>query len=536
MSRSRHFPLVALSLLVLIAFAARAIRLDFQSLWRDEVDALRFATGPLPELLSRFTQRGWNGPLYFLLLRGWIDLAGTSEYAMRFFSLFFGVLTVPLVYALGGRLFTRPVGVLAALLTASSPYLIWYSQEVKMYTLVPALVLTAIHALHRALAGEGWHWWAVQVLATSLACYSHILAALAIPVQVLLYFAWWPRARRQWRGGLISLACLTLPYLPLLAWQGPLMFEARETGFYPYSLKEMALILLGGWSCGILPPSPPLDRALVAVVAGLAMWGLTSCSFAPAFFTPAAGGKGEALRNGLGLLTWLLIPLLTVGLVSRWQPLFTDRYLIWSAPAFYLLVALGLMFFLRLKAPVMWGGMLLAGVILVFNGVNAWRQVAGPIKSDFRQAAAYVSERYLVDRRAAPYLSSDELSFRIYLPLVSARGASQAPAGELILFQIPYGRYTFDYYFPDVAYPWADGYYTNYRASDGSYTVTEQETARYMREITAGYEAVWLVVTEMEMWDERGLVQAWLDENARRTDEAHFTRVDVYHYVLDAAR
>ncbi|HEY67325.1 MAG TPA: hypothetical protein G4N97_03540, partial [Thermoflexia bacterium] len=271
MSRSHLRYLAAVGLLALVAFTIRAVSLDAQSLWRDEVDALRFATAPWSEMLATFTRPGWNGPLYFLLLRGWITLTGTSEYAMRFFSLTFGVLCVPLVYVLGCRLFNRPVGLFAALLVATSPYLTWYGQEVKMYTLVPALALSAIYGLRRAIGGAGWQWWAVQVVATSLAFYSHILAALLIPVQILLYLAWWPRSRKQWIGALVSLACLTLPYLPLVVWQAPLVLRARETGFYPYSLGEMARILLNGWSMGMLGWGWPWGTILVGT---LAVWGL----------------------------------------------------------------------------------------------------------------------------------------------------------------------------------------------------------------------------------------------------------------------
>ncbi len=525
MRRPSSYYLIAVSLLALAAFGVRAASLDAQSLWRDEVDALCYAfefphlvaqtlapeaagslntpcacpplplTKPSGESVPRRlaqTLGGMirhNGPLYFFLLRGWVALAGTSEYGMRFFSLAFGVLCVGLVYALGSRLFDRLTGLLAALLVTTSPYLTWYGQEVKMYTLVPALVLLAIYGLRRAVEGGGWHWWAVQVVATSLAFYSHILAALLIPVQVLLYFAWWPRARRQRAGALVSLACLTLPYLPLVVWQAPLMLQTRETGFHPYTLGKMAEILLNGWSTGLLCWSRPWGTVLMGA---LAAWGLVSPLL-------VGGGKG-GVRSRLALACWLVIPLLAVWLVSLRQPLFTDRYLIWAAPAFYLLTASGLASLWRFGS---WGRLvmtLLVGAILIFNNsANLWRQATEPIKSDFRAAAAYI--------------------------------ASHRAPGDLILFQIPHGRYTFDYYFPKDEYPWAEGLYTNHRVPDGSYLMSEQGATQGMQEVTVGYSAVWLVTTETAMWDERGLVQAWLEVNGERVDEAHFARVDVYRYV-----
>lgn len=529
MRQSRLSVLVVLGLIVLIAFAVRALSLDAQSLWRDEVDALRFATAPWAEVLSNFTRPGWNGPLYFLLLRGWVALTGTSEYAMRFFSLAFGVLTVPLIYVPGCRLFGRGAGLVAALLVTSSPYLTWYSQEVKMYALVLALALLAIYALRRAVEGgtsdspkgEVWRWWAVQIVATSLAFYCHILAALLVPVQVLLYLVWWPLARRQWVGALFSLACLTLPYLPLAVWQVPQVLQERETGFSHYSLGHMMEILIKGWSTGILGWGWRWGTVLVGTLAG---WGLVAPSSLPQ--ASRVRGWGEGARDGLGnriaLLGWLVAPLLAVWLISLRQPLFTDRYLAWTAPALYLLVARGLasvwdadiwdppgspgairsLSFERGRGRSLcrMAVVLLLGMVLILSGVNLWQQATVPIKSDFRAAAAY-----LADRRES---------------------------GELILFQIPYGRYTFNYYFPVQEYPWAEGLYTNHRAPDGSYLMSEQQAAYRMREMTAGYDVIWLVATEVEMWDARGLVQQWLETNAQRIDEAYFTRVDVYRYVM----
>jgi len=528
MSRSRFRYHAATGLLALVAFAARAVSLDVQPLWRDEVDALRFATVSWSEMLASFTRPGWNGPLYYLLLRGWVALAGTSEYGMRFFSLTFGVLCVVLVYVLGRRLFDRPTGLLAALLLATSPYLTWYGQEVKMYTLVPALALLAIYGLRRAVSqskGGGWRWWAATVAATSLAFYAHILAALLIPVQLLLYFIWWPQARNRWRGALISLICLTLPYLPLLDWQAPLLLQERDTGFPAYTLGKMVETLLNGWSLGLLGWG---QRWGVVLMGALAAWGLTGPLFLPPPSPLLLEGREGRGRNRFALMCWLLIPLLIVWFISLRQPLFTDRYLVWAAPAFYLLTTLGLASFLRLDDWGRWVTVVLAVAILLLNTVNLWRQATTPIKSDFRAAAAYIAGYRLPDEPIAHQPHSETYDFTCYLPLVASDCCG---FNDLIIFQIPYGKHTFDYYFPQDEYPWAEGLYTNHRAADGSFLMGEREVARHMQEMTAGHDAIWLVATEVETWDERGLVQAWLEANRERADEAHFMRVDVYRYV-----
>ncbi len=543
MKRQRSIYLAALASLALVAFAVRAISLDAQSMWRDEVDAMLFATAPLGEVLSHFTQPRWNGPLYFLLLRGWIALTGTSEYALRFFSLFFGVLCVPLVYVLGRRLFNRQTGFIAALLVTASPYLTWYSQEVKMYTLVPALTLLAIYALRRALSlpkgralslpkdraveGGKWYWWAVQVVATTLASYSHILAVLLIPVQVLIYLTWWPKARKRWLGALIALACLVLPYLPLAEWQVPLLIEPRATGFGYYELYEIAQVLLNGWSTGYFGSYGWGHPWAAVVMSGLIAWGLLSLFL-------SSGGVWEQLRKRLSLLCWLVFPPLVVWIVSFWQPLFTDRYLIWAGLPFYLLIALGLAVIWRAGSWGRWAAVVLISLVLGFNVTSLWQQATQQGKANFRAAAAYVAANYeesdldkVVVQPGFHRSACEDCAFRAYMPIVLSR---YHQFEGLIVFQIPHGRYAFDYYFPYAGYPWAEGLYTNHRYPDGAYLMSEEQAAEAMERMTEGYDVVWLVASEMEMWDERGLVQAWLEANMRRADEQHYLWVDVYRY------
>ncbi len=547
-----------LVLLTLMAFGLRAGSLTAQSLWRDEVDALCYAhefpyllwealapeqagdlqtpcacpppplsteasaQGPRPEGWTAGTLRErvvgllgamirQNGPLYYFLLRGWVALAGHTEYAMRFFSLLLGVLCVPLTAALGTRLLGRTAATFAAALMAASAYMVWYGQEVKMYTLVPALVLLALYGLRRGM-DEGGIWWAVQVVATTLLLYTHIWGALLIPLQMLWLLVEWPRWRPRWRGALIGMALLTLPYLPLALWQAPAALARRETGFPHHTLGEMAMILLNGWSTGILSRGWPWGALACGGMAVLGLaWGLARSARGQ----PVGAGLAPAPREqpqGLPLQVptlhflalWLTVPLLSIWLISLRQPLFTDRYLIWAAPAFYLLAGQGWAALRktaktrRHKRIFHFVSLCLCGILFLIFALNLYAQATIPIKSDVRAAAAYVESRY--------------------------------QPGDLLIFQIPHIRYTFDYYFGTTDYLWADGLYTNHRTEGGEYRLSEDAAGRWMALIVGERSRVWLVASEVEMWDERNLVQGWLERTLIRADEAHFTRVDVYRY------
>src|SRR5574341_1823900 len=97
--------------------------------------------------------------LMYLALRDWIALAGASEFAARYFSAFFGVLCVPLLYRLAHEIFaqkgTRAIALAAAALIAINPYQIWHSQDVRNYTMWPALSLLALIFF--------WRWWKQEI-------------------------------------------------------------------------------------------------------------------------------------------------------------------------------------------------------------------------------------------------------------------------------------------------------------------------------------------------------------------------------------
>ncbi len=179
------------------AFALRMQGLTRFGLWRDEVDAIYFAVRPLAETLAMFVNPAQNGPLYFVSLRPWFGLVGTGEFALRFPSVWGGVLAVALLWSVGrlllpaarGRWGSAPLW--AALFLAVNPYQLWYGQEGKMYALIVAISLLSARLWLVGMARGGWRTWLGYGVVTSLGFYTHLFMILHIP----LHFVWFLIAR-----------------------------------------------------------------------------------------------------------------------------------------------------------------------------------------------------------------------------------------------------------------------------------------------------------------------------------------------------
>ncbi len=220
MTESRRWTLDATSLsvigLVLLAFLLRLFRLEAQSIWWDEAITIHLATTDLGELLvDRATHV--HPPLYFLLMKGWANLAGVSAFAVRFISVWFNVLLVPVVYMFGGRRLGRRTGFVSAVLVVFSPLYIVYSQEARVYALLP-LFYVALLILTERLRGQraprDWTDWALLSIVETIGLYLHYVFFFAIAyVRLLLIIDLWQR-RRRLNCWLVSLVVDVLAYLP----------------------------------------------------------------------------------------------------------------------------------------------------------------------------------------------------------------------------------------------------------------------------------------------------------------------------------
>jgi 4-amino-4-deoxy-L-arabinose transferase-like glycosyltransferase len=482
-----HAPRLILLSLVLLAFGLRLYHLDYQSLWRDEMDAILFARGSLGGLAPLFVTPGHNGPLYYVLLHFWIRLVGESEFAVRFLSLFCGVLAVPVVYLLGRRWAGKTGALLATLLCASSPYLVWYGQEGKMYALLLLTSALTTYVYLVALGRNRFYLWASYILLVAASMYVHLLAVVVLPFHFLIFLIVWPRCRGAWKGWLATFAVLALAYLPLARWEIPLLMGPFATGHQFYSFREMIASLLFAFSLNAAPSRSILPIALFVF---LLLAGLFLC-VRPRDLREYRPVKRLLLghEESITLGTYLFLPVVCLFLISLGMPVFTDRYLITVVPPFLLLLSCGVVA-VRSRSSAL--GITCLGLVLVSNLHVVALQGHTKIKSNFRSAAQYVEE---------------------------------GGRGDLMVFLIPQVRSVFDYYCDGDSFPWAEAPYTN-----GGMGMPEVE--RYMEEATDGYHEVWLVVSEAELWDSRGLVQKWFEGHGTLVGQRHFARIDAYLYTL----
>ena len=99
----------AILAITLVAFLLRVYRLDFVSLRGDEAFTVIFVQRTWDGLWKGIRTIEPNPPLMYLVLRVWVALVGAGEFVTRYFSAFFGVLCVPLLYRLAREMFSYHV-------------------------------------------------------------------------------------------------------------------------------------------------------------------------------------------------------------------------------------------------------------------------------------------------------------------------------------------------------------------------------------------------------------------------------------------
>ncbi|MDQ2669212.1 MAG: glycosyltransferase family 39 protein, partial [Gemmatimonadota bacterium] len=336
--------LLALGLVLRLVVSAR------QSLWADEVFTLAMATGhslehpadaARPELgdfvqgdgarpaaewarYVRFDSAGiaprrilravalsdTSPPLYYLAVAVWLRVTGVRDSMLHLFSVFWWLLTVPLLWSLALEVGGPRAGRVALALYAIAPMSIYYGTEVRMYSMAWCLAALLAWISLRLSRNGGAGWLAGWVLTAAAGLLTHYFFVFPVAGAAVWLLSHSNRARR------VSLLGAALAVAALVFWWYAGLPESLE-----------AWRVTGGWLKGRLGPLDLLANGVKLVLAGLSSPGV---AYAPTWVAAAglaivvAAIGYAAVRRLLPSCTPPVLLLLLTVAAAALGPVFVD--------------------------------------------------------------------------------------------------------------------------------------------------------------------------------------------------------------------
>lgn len=394
-------------------------RLGEDSFWVDEASSVMIADQGLSQTWRLLTTQELNGSPYFLVLHEWLRF-GQSEAFIRSLSVLFAIGCIPLVYAIGRKLFGPVAGSIAAVLMAINGYFIAYAQEARQYSLALFLCCLATYLLIEGVDRRSWGWWIAYALVAALSVYAHMFSGFVILGHALSLPA---RRWREvpWARALISFGAIAFLLIPLA-----LFVTNNDRGQIDW----------------VPEPTPELLREGFDDITGFAgetmLWAYgitTALALVGMIVAFVREGAGRRAWGHVVCFTWFLFPILLSYAVSFQKPIFFPRYLIISVAALGLLAGAGLSL-IRPRA-----------LAFVPAAVMVWLALPGltthydDTQADWRSASAFILEGAEEGDGIIFYSPTGRRPFEYY---VSLRGVSEAAALDPLLPPTPFGEYGTD--------------------------------------------------------------------------------------------
>jgi mannosyltransferase len=376
-----NLPLLGVLALALIF---RLWSLADHSLWYDEAFSVLFARSDVSTMLSGTVNAVEHPLLYYLSLKFWMAVFGGSAFAVRLWSVVTGIATVGVMYLIGRDLFSKPTGLIAALIITIEPFHLQYSQETRMYSLLALLLMGAtwcyIRGSNTLLTSPEfrggidtpknekrnlWLWWIIFGVLAGLAMHTQYLAAFYLMALGLV-----PLIRRDWRtfgrvtvGATIAII-IFLPFLISL----PAQLSSLNANYWiNRPTLAQPLISLGIFMGGYHEFSPSVALIVYGGVLFVVLWLLLQI----AFYLRRPRRKSASDSANILLVLWLFIaPIVFMWLFSQFVPVYLERALIASMLMLCLLLA---WMFTRAGMPRLIQGLTVVIIAVIFI-IGDWAQ------------------------------------------------------------------------------------------------------------------------------------------------------------------
>lgn len=212
-----------LLLIILLASALRLYKIDFQSLWDDEIATMIEADPELSLGETYFYYRNFDSipPLYIGVLKYIFMFTSYSALVLRLLSALLSIAAVYLTYLLGRQLHSQRAGIFAATILAVNYFQIMYAQEGRPYAYLSFFTLLSFYRLVLHIKAPSRNNALYYGAATVMMLYGHYYALfIAVAQGLLLVFfglRLQPQQRKKFAAQLLLAACIgILSYIPAM--------------------------------------------------------------------------------------------------------------------------------------------------------------------------------------------------------------------------------------------------------------------------------------------------------------------------------
>jgi uncharacterized membrane protein len=316
----------ALAAMMPFACAISYFFLIHQSLRLDESQSL-WQTAHTPLSILTVVAADVHVPLYHELLHFWRLFVGDSVTSSRVLSLVFFLASIPAIYFFGKQAYSRKVGLWAALLLSVSPFMNWYGNEIRMYTLFMLMVVLNQYffmQIWKAPKRDTWFWYVVTAV---LGVFSHYLFFLSLAAQAV-FFLLRPKLfpKGSFKKFIVSAVVVAVFFAPWIFYVLHINQIQNQT---PLIATPTTVDLFGAFQQFVFGFQ---DTAISTII--LSLWPI---ALVFGFLALQRHNKMRSETEYLLLAAFIPV-LLAYGVSFAITPIFLSRYLISAIPALYLCI------------------------------------------------------------------------------------------------------------------------------------------------------------------------------------------------------
>lgn len=211
-----------LTIITLAALFIRLLNIDKPTgLWYDEMLTYIFSSKNFPlGILKALWREDFHMPLYYMYVHIWMKLFGSGDIILRLSSVFWGVLTVPAMFYLGKTYKSKSLGYLLAIIGCLSPIMIYYSQEVRFYSMLMFLSTVSVTFFLKFINEPDKKDFSLFFLTNLLILYIYTLGIIFVGIEILILLVHFYLYRKEdlfkFSRYLLGFVVLSIPYFSLL--------------------------------------------------------------------------------------------------------------------------------------------------------------------------------------------------------------------------------------------------------------------------------------------------------------------------------